>query len=313
MYFSNLISGIGEAARARVATSNKNNQSEERRVRILKTPLKMRGSTTVGVDRVLRPIRPPLWGSPSISQGNNPTPSATGRQAALAGNGDEPKQPAPCYNEGIPWEVFMRTRKEQSCLLKTRLAVACAAVLLCATATAAEMQSLAGKWDFRRDDRKTGEQAEWFAAKLDGAQTIDLPGAMDAAKLGVSNPERPSLAGLYRPNTYEGMAWYERQIDVPETWRGKRVTLFLEARALGHAPMARRQTGWRTARQPHHAACFRLGHEGVARQASDYALRGQHAEDRPGHVCLSALRRRQREPQRHCRPDRVEGYRSGLD
>jgi hypothetical protein len=115
-----------------------------------------------------------------------------------------------------------------SLLLRTCLTVACVAVLLCATATAADVQSLAGKWEFRRDDRRTGERVEWFASNLDGGQTIDLPGTMDAAKLGTSNPEQPSLAGLYRPNTYEGVAWYERQIDVPDSWRGKRLTLFLE-------------------------------------------------------------------------------------
>jgi hypothetical protein len=97
-----------------------------------------------------------------------------------------------------------------------------------ASTPTADVQSLAGKWDFRRDDRRTGEPMEWFASKLDGGQTIELPGTMDDAKLGISNPERPSLAGLYRPNTYEGMAWYERQIDMPDSWRGKRVTLFLE-------------------------------------------------------------------------------------
>ncbi len=100
--------------------------------------------------------------------------------------------------------------------------------LFCAAAAAADVLSLAGDWSFRRDDCKAGEQAKWFASGIAGGQAMRLPGTMDEAKLGVSNASPPSLAGLYRPNTYEGLAWYERQIEIPEAWRGKRVVLFLE-------------------------------------------------------------------------------------
>jgi hypothetical protein len=51
---------------------------------------------------------------------------------------------------------------------------------------------------------------------------------MDEAKLGIANPKKPSLDDLWRPNVYEGAAWYQRQIEIPEAWRGRRVTLFLE-------------------------------------------------------------------------------------
>ena len=64
-------------------------------------------------------------------------------------------------------------------------------------ARAAESRSLAGDWKFRRDDQKVGEQAAWFASSLDSGQTIKLPGTMDEARLGIANPDPPSLAGLY--------------------------------------------------------------------------------------------------------------------
>jgi hypothetical protein len=115
------------------------------------------------------------------------------------------------------------------CVRKVILALAVVAMVApTVAARAAEPLSLAGDWHFRRDDRQVGERAEWFALPLVGEQTIKLPGTMDDAKLGKPNSQPPSLAGLYRQKTYEGVAWYERQIVVPEAWRGKRITLFLE-------------------------------------------------------------------------------------
>ena len=76
--------------------------------------------------------------------------------------------------------------------------------------------------------KKIGAREQWFAAPLAGELTIKLPGTMDEAKLGIANPKKPSLDDLWRPNVYEGAAWYQRQIEIPEAWRGRRVTLFLE-------------------------------------------------------------------------------------
>jgi hypothetical protein len=38
----------------------------------------------------------------------------------------------------------------------------------------------------------------------------------------------PEKGWLSRPYTYEGAAWYQKAVTIPEVWRGKRVTLFLE-------------------------------------------------------------------------------------
>jgi len=54
------------------------------------------------------------------------------------------------------------------------------------------------------------------------------PGTTDEAKLGIPNPAKPSLDALYRVNVYTGPAWYQRDIEIPPAWQGKRVTLFLE-------------------------------------------------------------------------------------
>jgi hypothetical protein len=61
-----------------------------------------------------------------------------------------------------------------------------------------------------------------------GQREIALPGTTDEAKTGIPNPQKPTLDGLYRPNIYTGLAWYQREVDIPDTWKGKQVSLFLE-------------------------------------------------------------------------------------
>ena len=149
----------------------------------------------------------------------------------------------------------MRTSSTYRNVRRFGLAVLAIGFLLWGVAVpAAEVLSLAGNWDFRRDDQKSGEKAQWFASPLGGGQTIKLPGTMEEAKLGIPNPQPPSLVGLYRPNTYEGMAWYQRQVEIPDAWRGKRIELFLEYACVGfreHGSTASRSAGHKTASLPH--------------------------------------------------------------
>lgn len=93
-------------------------------------------------------------------------------------------------------------------------------------ATDAKTIDLSGTWRFQLDPKHVGMQEKWFAERLPGE--IHLPGTTDEAKLGLPNPAKPSLDGLYRPNIYAGPAWYQRDIEVPADWKGKRVQLFLE-------------------------------------------------------------------------------------
>ncbi len=86
--------------------------------------------------------------------------------------------------------------------------------------------SLAGTWRFRLDPKKVGLEQQWYATRL--PDEIKLPGTTDEAKRGLPNPAKPSLDGLYRPNVYAGPAWYQRDIEIPADWQGKRVDLLLE-------------------------------------------------------------------------------------
>ena len=93
---------------------------------------------------------------------------------------------------------------------------------------AGDTLDLAGKWKFQIDDARTGVTAKWFAAPLAGDQQIKLPGTMDDAGLGPKNTNAPTLEGPYRLYNYAGPAWYQREIEIPSGWQGKRVTLLLE-------------------------------------------------------------------------------------
>jgi hypothetical protein len=93
--------------------------------------------------------------------------------------------------------------------------------------------SLEGTWRLRLDAKNEGLAANWAGTSLPVAAaaeigSIRLPGTTDLAGAGEPNPKAPSFLGLQRPIVFTGAAWYEREINIPNTWRGKRVVLFLE-------------------------------------------------------------------------------------
>ena len=85
--------------------------------------------------------------------------------------------------------------------------------------------SLAGTWRFRLDPANIGVAAKWFAEKLD--DSVRLPGTTDTNQKGVFKYER-AVDRLSRVWYWKGPAWYQREVVIPETWRGKRITLLLE-------------------------------------------------------------------------------------
>jgi len=91
-----------------------------------------------------------------------------------------------------------------------------------AAARAADTLSLAGEWRFEIAEANTETRPQTLTQK------IQLPGTMDDAGLGPKNTNAPTLEGPYRLYDYAGPAWYQRDLEIPAAWRGKRVTLFLE-------------------------------------------------------------------------------------
>lgn len=122
-----------------------------------------------------------------------------------------------------------------------------------ALARAGEALPLAGVWRFALDRADSGVRERWFERDL--PETIKLPGVLQAQGFGDEISTRtPWVLSLYDrfwylredykaytrpgavkvpflsqpPRHYVGVAWYQRDIDIPEAWRGRRVLLFME-------------------------------------------------------------------------------------
>ena len=81
--------------------------------------------------------------------------------------------------------------------------------------------SLTGDWRFALGG-KPGT-----LPKVEFADVIELPGTTETRHKGPENPDHwaQGLTRLYR---FNGTAWYEREVTLPERWRGRRLTLSLE-------------------------------------------------------------------------------------
>ncbi len=127
--------------------------------------------------------------------------------------------------------------------------------LLALSSTIAQAQtlSLKGKWRFKIDAKNEGLKAKWFSTVL--PETVNLPGSMaenfkgDEITLKTqwtgsiydsSYFYNPGLAKYRQANNikipfwltpakhYIGVAWYQKDIQIPANWNGKRMVLSLE-------------------------------------------------------------------------------------
>jgi hypothetical protein len=87
--------------------------------------------------------------------------------------------------------------------------------------------SVAGEWRLRLDPNDAGMSEDWFKNPLQSSDRMRLPGSLDEQHLGNKNNGR-ELGHLTHAYSFVGPAWYEREITIPESWKGKHITLFLE-------------------------------------------------------------------------------------
>ncbi len=114
-------------------------------------------------------------------------------------------------------------------------------------------QPLAGSWRFALDREDAGIEGRWFERRLGGE--VWLPGVLSAQGIGdditLGTPWTGSIidrsfftAPEYRPyrepgnikvpfwlqptKYYAGAAWFQREVDIPEVWKGCRIVLHLE-------------------------------------------------------------------------------------
>jgi hypothetical protein len=88
-----------------------------------------------------------------------------------------------------------------------------------------ETLPLAGSWKFQLDAKGTGLAENWFSRELE--DNVQLPGTTDTNRKGKRVEDR-HLDRLTRVWSWIGPAWYQREVSIPESWAGKRVTLFFE-------------------------------------------------------------------------------------
>lgn len=92
--------------------------------------------------------------------------------------------------------------------------------------------SLAGQWQVKLDSLDIGFQENWASQNFKGL-TIELPGTLDDAGLGTPNTLEPALnnyvlSNLTRKHQYIGKAWFQKEINIPKSWKKKKIRLTLE-------------------------------------------------------------------------------------
>lgn len=88
-------------------------------------------------------------------------------------------------------------------------------------------KDLSGKWGFQTDlmDFRRGSLSPRYNHRLQAE--IDLPGTTDDYQIGYKSPYR-HIDRLTRKYEYMGPAWYQRDIEIPADWKGKRIFLYFE-------------------------------------------------------------------------------------
>ncbi len=136
----------------------------------------------------------------------------------------------------LQWD-FLKKLKIAGCIDRTRpFCMGCVLLFLMVLASATTVASasvdsqedsisLDGAWRFRLDPENVGVEKKWFAEKLD--DSVILPGTTDTNRKGIFKDER-AIDRLSRVWYWKGAAWYQRDVVIPESWKGKRIVLRLE-------------------------------------------------------------------------------------
>ena len=85
---------------------------------------------------------------------------------------------------------------------------------------------LDGTWKFAMDTAGAGISEKWFTREL--TDSVKLPGTLDENKKGIINTNTQETMRLSRELMYSGMAWYQKELTIPEGWKGKNIRLIIE-------------------------------------------------------------------------------------
>lgn len=89
------------------------------------------------------------------------------------------------------------------------------------------IMDLSGEWRFAMDpnEKGTNQCGGWFSETL--PDRVRLPGTTSQNFVGIESKVADKL-GVIEKFTYRGVAWYQRDIDIPEAWAGRHIELKLE-------------------------------------------------------------------------------------
>jgi hypothetical protein len=90
-----------------------------------------------------------------------------------------------------------------------------------------DYMDLSGIWRFQLDQMNFGKTPGSELYKKTLPETINLPGSTDESGKGVKNTFS-HIDRLSRRFEYEGQAWFQREVLIPEEWENKEIILFLE-------------------------------------------------------------------------------------
>lgn len=85
---------------------------------------------------------------------------------------------------------------------------------------------LSGTWRFSADTAKTGITSQLYNRQL--PDEVRLPGTLDENNKGLINTNKQETMHLSRELMYSGMAWYQKDVTIPENWSGKYIRLVME-------------------------------------------------------------------------------------
>ncbi|SMO51071.1 glycoside hydrolase family 2 protein [Gracilimonas mengyeensis] len=88
-----------------------------------------------------------------------------------------------------------------------------------------EYIDLSGTWAFALDTAEVGIEEQWYLN--DFSDSVELPGTTDSNQKGFKRTDTTTMH-LNRVFDYEGPAWYQKKVTVPENFQDKRIQLFLE-------------------------------------------------------------------------------------
>ena len=91
---------------------------------------------------------------------------------------------------------------------------------------------LSGVWEVKLDSTNIGDSEDWASNNFVGT-SIDLPNTLDDVAIGTPSTLEPAInnyvmSNLTRKHQYIGKAWYQKEIEIPASWKDKNIQLGLE-------------------------------------------------------------------------------------